>query len=304
MKAVEITSGSLSVRITERSCPIPGRGEVLIAVRAAGVIPTELQWYPSTHTKEGTPRERATPGHEFAGTIAALGEEVNDYRVGDRVFGMNDWFAEGATAEFCVTTPAQIAPLPIGMSDETAATVPISALTAWQGLIERGHLKRGERVLTHGAAGAVGLYAVQLARMQEASVLATASSNDIEFLKGLGADEVIDYKTQRFEDAGPFDLIFDTVGGEVLERSFHALAPGGRVVTIAANAEGISAEHIKASFFIVEPSHEQLVTIAALLEQKKLIPFVKASAPFSEAGAAYANALPGTMSRGKIVIVL
>lgn len=307
MKAAEIAvvDGGLAVKGVERERPVPGPGEVQVAVRAAGVIPTELVWYPSTHTKEGTARERAIPGHEFAGTIAAVGEGVEGYRVGDAVYGMNDWFAEGAMAEFCVTTPAQIAPMPKGMTYEEAASVPISALTAWQGVVERGGLRAGERILIQGAGGAVGLYAVQLARGQGAFVVATASAVDRGLLKELGADAVIDYKTERFEDVDEaFDVVFDTVGGDVLERSFDVLKQGGRVVTIAAAAEGVTDERVKKAFFIVEPSHEQLVTIAGMLEEKKLVPFVKAVVPLGDAEAAFGNSLSKTEARGKVVVTI
>ena len=175
--------------------PQPRDGELLIPVRASGVTPTELLWYPTTHTKEGRTRTSAVPGHEFSGVIAALGKGVNDFNVGDEIYGMNDWFVDGATAEFCLTQPRNIAPKPKSLTDELAATVPIGALTAWQGLFDRAKMQSGERVLIHGAAGTVGLFAVQLAHLQGAYVIATASADNTEFVKHLGADEVIDYKT-------------------------------------------------------------------------------------------------------------
>src|SRR4030095_12701778 len=129
----------------------------------AGVIATELRWYPTTHTKTGGDRSSAIPGHEFSGVVAALGAGTGDWAVGDEIYGMNDWFAEGATAQFCLARPASVARKPERLSHAEAASVPISALTAWQGLLERARLRAGERVLIHGGAGSVGLFAVQLA---------------------------------------------------------------------------------------------------------------------------------------------
>ena len=127
---------------------------------AAAVTPTELLWYPTTHTKSGTARVRTVPGHEFSGVITAIGKDVQDFEVGDEVYGMNDWFADGATAEFCITLPQNIARKPATLGHEAAASVPIGALTSWQGLIDRAKLEPGERVLVHGGAGAVGLFSL------------------------------------------------------------------------------------------------------------------------------------------------
>jgi NADPH:quinone reductase-like Zn-dependent oxidoreductase len=178
VKAMEVsntTQGDLLIAVT-RPQPQPAEGELLIRVCAAGVTPTELLWYPSTHTKEGQARTGAVPGHEFSGVIAAVGEGVDEFHVGDQIYGINDWFADGATAEFCLTQPQNVALKPKSLSHELAATVPIGALTAWQGLLDRAQLQSGERVLIQGASGAVGLFAVQLAHLQGAYVMATASA--------------------------------------------------------------------------------------------------------------------------------
>src|ERR1700761_5029411 len=133
--------------------PLPMSGEVQIRVEAAGVTPTELSWYPTTHTQSGDQRRGAIPGHEFSGVVTALGDGVTGLALGDEVYGMNDWFADGATAEYCLTRPDWIAPKPAGMTHIEAASLPISALTAWQGLFDRAHLRQGDRVLIHGGAG-------------------------------------------------------------------------------------------------------------------------------------------------------
>jgi len=299
MKAMELTD-DLALRPVTRPVPEPLAGEVLIRVSAVGVTPTEKFWYPTTHKADGTLRSGAIPGHEFAGTVADLGAGVTDYNVGDAVFGLNDWFLEGATAEFCVTNPANLSRKPSSLSDSEAAAVPISVLTAWQGLHERARLQKGERVLIHGGAGAVGLFAVQLARSHGAYVIAKSSKANIELVKQLGANEVIDYRESRFENAGGVDVVFDTVGGETLERSWGLLKPGGRLVTIAADAESSTDPRVKSAFFIVEESGEQLTTLGKLFDSGELRAFVKAELPMEEADRAYRGAIPG--HPGKVVL--
>jgi len=285
--------------------PQPGEGQLLIRVRATGVTPTELIWYPTAHTKEGGRRTRAVPGHEFSGVIAALGKGANDFNVGDEIYGMNDWFADGATAEFCLTEPQNIALKPKGLGHELAATVPIGALTAWQGLLDRAKMQSGERVLIHGAAGAVGLFAVQLAQLHGAYVIATASARNTDFVKQLGADEVIDYETSRFEgQVENVDIVFDAVGGETLDRSWVVLKPGGRMVTIAADSESTMDQRVKDAFFIVEPDQTQLLEVAKLLDAGILRAFVSAVVPLEEASVAYGSAVRDKRGYGKVVIAV
>src|SRR5215475_6807625 len=142
MKAMQVneTGQRPALSLVELQKPEAGAGEVLVHVHAAGVTPTELLWYPTTHTKSGTARMRAVPGHEFSGVITAIGKDVDGFEVGDEVYGMNDWFADGATAEYCITLPQNIAPKPATLTHEAAASVPIGALTSWQGLIDRAKL--------------------------------------------------------------------------------------------------------------------------------------------------------------------
>jgi NADPH:quinone reductase-like Zn-dependent oxidoreductase len=142
--------------------PRPGRGEMLIRVKAAGVTPTELRWYPTTHTKDGAERTGAIPGHEFSGIVEAMGSKVDPGQIGGEVFGLNDWYAEGAIARYCLATPLQVATKPARLTHIEAASVPIGALTAWQGLIDRAGLQSGQRVLVHGGADAVGVYAISV----------------------------------------------------------------------------------------------------------------------------------------------
>jgi NADPH:quinone reductase-like Zn-dependent oxidoreductase len=289
--------------LAELKKPEPGLGEILIHVRAAGVTPTELLWYPTTHTKSGTTRMRAVPGHEFSGVITAIGKDVQDFEVNDEVYGMNDWFSDGATAEFCITLPQNVARKPTTLSHEAAASVPIGALTSWQGLIDRAKLEPGESVLIHGGAGAVGLYAVQLAHIRGARVITTVSAQDIDFVKRLGADEAIDYKSSRFEkEVRAVDVVFDAVGGDTLERSWGVLRADGRMITIAADSENTTDQRVKDAFFIVEPNQKQLIEIAKQLDAGHLRAFVKTAVPLKEACVAYSGGVKS--GYGKIVIVV
>jgi NADPH:quinone reductase-like Zn-dependent oxidoreductase len=215
------------------------------------------------------------------------------------VYGLNDWYRDGASAEYCVARVADIAGKPAGVDHVHAASTPISALTAWQGLIERVGLAAGQRVLIHGAAGGVGTLAVQLARWRGARVTATASAANLDFVRSLGADEVIDYRAERFEDVvRRVDVVFDTVGGETLERSWGVLKPGGKLVTVAASGEQTTDERIRAAYFIVEPSRTQLAEIARLIDGGTLRPVVGAVFPLAEARQAYQH----KPVRGKVVL--
>lgn len=239
------------------------------------------------------------PGHEFSGEIAALGAGARDVSVGDLVYGFNDWYRDGASADYCAARVADIAGKPASVDHVHAAATPISALTAWQGLVERARLAAGERVLIHGAAGGVGTFAVQLARWRGAHVTGTASAANLDFVRSLGADEVIDYRADRFEDVvRDVDVVFDTVGGETLERSWGVLKPGGRLVTVAASGERTTDERTRAAYFIVEPSRAQLAEIARLIDGGALRPVVGAVFPLPEARQAYQY----KPVRGKVVL--
>ena len=280
--------------------PRPGEGEVLVRVHAAGVIQTELSWVPTWTTQAGEPRPLPViPGHEFSGEIAAMGAGARDVSVGDLVYGLNDWYRDGASAEYCVARVADIARKPAGVDHVHAAATPISALTAWQGLVERSDLAAGQRVLIHGAAGGVGTFAVQIAHWRGARVIGTASAANLDFVRSLGADEVIDYRAERFEDvARDVDVVFDTVGGETLERSWGVLKSGGRMVTVAASGEQTTDQRVRAAYFIVEPSRTQLAEIARLIDGGALRPIVGAVFPLAEARQAYQY----KPVRGKIVL--
>jgi NADPH:quinone reductase-like Zn-dependent oxidoreductase len=279
--------------------PRPNNAEVLVRVCAAAVTPTELLWPPTWVASTGEPRFPVILGHEFSGIIAAVGDGVTDVAVRSPVYGVNDWFGNGALAEYCVARAAEVAPKPRSVDHLAAAVTPISALTAWQGLIERARLTGGERVLVHGAAGAVGSFAVQLARWRGATVFGTASPHNTAFVRGLGADTVIDYRAVRFEEvAREMDVVFDTVGGDTLDRSWGVLKPGGRLVTIAASVEGTSDAREREAFFIVRPDREQLNEIGRLIDAGQLRPVVDRVFPLAQARQAFEH----KPARGKVVL--
>ena len=280
--------------------PQPSDGEVLIRVHAAGVTPTELGWAPTSITRTGEPRPLPLiPGHEFSGEISAVGPGVTDLAEGEAVFGMNDWFRDGAQAEYCAARAAEVAPKPRSVDHVAAAVAPISALTAWQGLIERAGLTAGQRVLIHGASGGVGIFAVQLARWRGAHVIGTASASNLEFVRSLGAEEAIDYRAVRFDDVvRDVDVVFDTVGGETLARSWSVLRSGGKMISIAASEEQSREPRVRDAFFIVEASQSQLEEVARLIDAGALRPIVGAVFPLARAQEAYEHKPP----RGKAVL--
>src|SRR5258708_15352131 len=181
MKAMDLTD-KLNLKPVIRRVPEPQAGEILIQVSAVGVMPTEKFWSTTSHYADGTARTKAIPGHEFSGIVAGLGAGVTGYSLGDAVFGFNDWYAEGATAEFCITKPSNLSLKPSSLSHIEAASVPISLLTAWQGLHVPPKLQKGERDLIHVGAGAVGLFAVQLSKSRRAYVISPSSNPNTHFL--------------------------------------------------------------------------------------------------------------------------
>ncbi len=306
MRVVQVLPEHAVPPVVPGECPVPvpGAGQMLVRVHAAGVIVSELAWWPTRHAKDGSVRVRAVPAHEFSGVVHATGADADsNFPPGTEVFGMNDWFEEGAAAEFCLAVPGSVARNPQSLSHAEAATLPISALTAWQGLFRHGHLRAGDRVLVHGGAGAVGAFAVQMARAAGATVTTTCSAASSELCRSLGANKTIDYQTHRFEEAaGPMDVVFDTVGGETRHRSWALLGAAGRMVTVAADAESSSDPRVKPASFIVEPDGDRLAELAQQVESGTLRTFVKAVLPMADAATAYTaeRSWPGTY--GKLVL--
>jgi len=267
--------------------PVPAAGEALVRVRAAALTRGELEW----------PADRlpAIPSYELSGEVVALGEGVESVAVGDAVWALTSFDRDGVAAQYAAVPADRLASRPASLSDLESAVMPLAALSAWQGLFVHGGLQAGERVLIHGAAGGVGGFATQLAAHRGAHVIGTASGAGADDARALGAAEVVDHHTTRFEDAvEPVDLVFDTVGGDRLRRSPAVLKPGGRIVSVA-------EEHPEATYYLVEPDREQLAELARLADAGELRPAVDSVFELAEAEAAFArNQEPG--KRGKVVL--
>jgi len=305
MKAILLSTkgGAESLVLGDIPQPHPGAGDVLVKVHATAVTPAEFQWFPTWNTRAGNPRPfPIVLSHEFSGVIAALGAGVATLKVGDPVYGLNDWFSNGAQAEYCLAATTALALKPRTLDHVHSAVVPISALTAWQGLFKRANLQSGQRVLIHGAAGGVGIFAVQLARWRGAHVIATASSGNLDFVRSLGAADVIDYQEARFEDvAKGVDVVFDGVGGETLDRSWQLLVTGGKLVTVASQSADHPDQRVRDAFMLVQADGTELTEISRLIDAGELRVFIENTFPLANAQEAYARAQKGKM-RGKIVL--
>jgi len=307
MKATYLNkqAGAESLLFGEIAKPQPNAGEVLIKVHATAITPTEFQWYPTFNTPSGEPRPfPIVLSHEFSGVIEAPGAGVDNFKIGDAVYGLNDWFTNGAQAEYCIAPATALAHKPRLLDHAHASVVPISALTAWQGLLEKVKLQAGQRILIHGAAGGVGIFAVQLARWRGAHVIATASAGNLDFVRALGAREVIDYRATRFEDAfRDVDAVFDTVGGDTLARSWNVLKPGGKLVTVATGGSHADEQRVRDAFMLVRADSCHLKQIAKLIDAGDLRVFLESVFPLAKAREAYVRARQGKM-RGKVALNL
>ena len=305
MKAIFLNqaAGAESLTFGELPRPVPRAGEVLVRVQATAVTPTEFCWYPTFHQATGEPRPfPIVLSHEFSGVVEGTGPAAGDWQPGEGVFGISDWFANGAQAEYCVAPATALARKPRLLDHAQTAVVPISALTAWQGLLERTRLQPGERILIHGAAGGVGVFAVQLARWRGAHVIATASAQNRDLVRQLGAHEVIDYRACRFDDqVGDLDVVFDAVGEDTLARSWKLLKPRGRLVTVAMSSAHTEDKRIREAFMLVRPDGRQLGQIARLIDDGEVRPVVRQTLPLAEAATAYAFAQQGGQP-GKIAL--
>ena len=276
--------------------PAPKEGEVLVRVHAASITRDELDWPVN--------RLPAIPSYEFSGVIAGTGEHVDDFTIGEEVYALSAFDRDGAAAEYVIVQQELLAPKPKTIDHIQSASIPLAALTAWQGLFEHGHLQKGQRVLIHGATGGVGHFAVQLARQCGAHVIGTVSNKNIEFARNIGADEIIDTTATRFEDVvRDVDLVFDTVGGERLERSPSVICRGGRLISVATEPpkERANALGIEALYFVVSPNRGQLIEIASLVESGLLQPAVDEVFPLSDACKAFERSLIHHRA-GKIVL--
>ena len=283
--------------------PSPKAGEVLVKVHATAVMPSEFTWFPTFSLPSGEPRPfPIVLSHELSGEVKALGAGVTAFKLGDEVYGVNDWFTNGAQAEYCVAPASALARAPESLDHVQSAVVPISALTAWQGLFERTNVQKGQRILIHGAAGGVGTFAAQLAHWKGARVIATASTGNLEFVRSLGADEVIDYQKKRFEkEICDIDVVFDGVGGETLKRSWGLLRSDGKLVTIVSQYGENVEQRDKDAFMLVQANGPQLAEIGRLIDAGKLRVYAEGAFPLMRAREAYERARQGKM-RGKIAL--
>jgi NADPH:quinone reductase-like Zn-dependent oxidoreductase len=280
----------------------PGLSDVLVKVAACGITHNELDW-PVWTCRAGHQRTSVIPGHEVSGTVAALGYGTAGIAVGDEVFGLTDQLRDGAAAEYVAVEARNLALKPRTVDHVHAAAVPRAGLTAWQALFEHGQLAKGQTVIIHGAGGAVGATAVQLARWAGAQVIGTGRGRARPLATELGADRFIALDADRLQDAaGQADLVLDTIGGEVLARSPDLLRPGGTLVTIKAAARlPATRDDIRTVVFVQEASRAQLTELARLVDQGNLRPQVGAVYPLAEAAKAYSAKAAGGIP-GRIVL--
>lgn len=307
MKAIRIhgRGGPHQLFYEEAPQPHPGAGEVLVRVYATGVIATELTWVPTYQTQIGSTRSLPIPGHDLSGVVEEVGLGVTILAKGSEVYALTAFDRDGAEAEYTIALPSELATKPRTLNHVQAAAVPLAALTAWQALFEHVNLTEGQSVLIHGAAGGVGVFAVQLARWAGAHVIATAAAHNRDFLLELGANEIIDYTTTRFEEVvHDVDLVFDLVGGDTLQRSWQVVKRGRTLVSVVSpqpSFEEAKAYDVRPVWFVVQPNREQLNQIAALIDASQIRPIIETVLPLSQARQAYEQGAHGH-TRGKIVL--
>ena len=292
------TAGPAGLALEPLPFPHAAENDVVVRVHAAAFTPGELDW-PGTWTdRAGRDRTPTVPGHEVSGVVAELGFGTTGLTVGQRVFGLTDWTRDGTLAEYVAVEARNLAPLPATIDHTVGAALPLSGLTAWQGLFDHGHLTAGQTVLVHGAAGGVGSIAVQLAADAGARVIGTGRAEDRDTVLGIGADVFVDLQGERLEDAGEVDVVLDVIGGDVLDRSAALVRPGGTLVTVAAPPK-VRPLDGRAIFFIVEPDRGRLVELARRVQDGRLRPIIGAVHPLAEAPAAFA---PTRRTPGKTIV--
>jgi NADPH:quinone reductase-like Zn-dependent oxidoreductase len=303
MRAIVVTDQAAGVRgmtLEDRPEPAAAINDVVVQVHASGFVPTELTW-PSTWTdRAGRDRRPSIPGHEVAGVVSALGYGTTGLSVGQRVFGLTDWHRDGTLAEFVAVEARNLAPLPGDVDATVGASLPISGLTAWQGLFEHGRLQSGQTVLAHGAAGAVGTMVTQLAREAGAHVIGTGRGADRAKALGYGAHEFVDLEQDALEDVGDVDVVFDVIGGEVQRRSVPLIRAGGTLVTVVGPPEARPTDGL-AIDFVVEASRDQLREIVQRVRDGRLRTNIGTVAALDDAIAALN---PSGRLQGKTVITM
>ncbi|GAA3092524.1 NADPH:quinone reductase-like Zn-dependent oxidoreductase [Kribbella aluminosa] len=301
MKAIVVTdqaAGTAGMTLAERPEPPAAINDVIVEVHASGYVPTELEW-PSTWTDRAD-RDRAPsiPGHELAGVVTALGYGTTGLAVGQRVFGLTDWHRDGTLAEYVAVEARNLAPLPGDVDFTVGASLPISGLTAWQGLFDLGRLRGGQTVLAHGAAGAVGTMVTQLAREAGAYVIGTGRAADRQQALDFGAQEFVDLGNDVLEDVGGVDLVFDVIGGDIQKRSAALIRPGGILISVVGPVEARPADGL-AIDFVVEADRTQLTELAQRIRDGRLRTNIGTLATLDDAVATF-NSTERT--KGKTII--
>ncbi|PWI04729.1 NADPH:quinone reductase [Streptomyces sp. NWU339] len=301
MRAITVRDRNAGVSgLTLEDLPHPHAAEndVIVRVHAAGFTRGELDWPGTWSDRAGRDRTPSVPGHEVSGVVAELGYGTTGPTIGQRVFGLTDWTRNGSLAEYVAVEARNLAPLPADIDHTVAAALPISGLTAWQGLFDHARIATGQTVLIHGAAGSVGSIAVQLTREAGARVIGTGRSADRATVLDLGAHAFLDLAAARLEDAGEVDVVFDVIGGDILDRSAALVRAGGTLVTIA-HPPTVRPKDGRALFFVVEPDRARLADLAQRLRDGRLKVRVGAVRPLAETAIAFA---PERRIAGRTVI--
>ncbi|WP_449470121.1 NADP-dependent oxidoreductase [Sphingobium chungangianum] len=301
MKAIVVTeeaAGTAGMKLVERPEPQPAINDVIVEVHASGFVGTELGWPSTWADRNNRDRTPSIPGHELAGIVTALGYGTTGLSVGQRVFGLADWHRDGTLAEYVAMEARNLAPLPGDVDFTVGASLPISGLTAWQGLFQHGQLQAGQRLIAHGAAGAVGSMVTQLAREFGAYVIGTGRAADREAAIEFGANEFIDLDNEPLEAVGEVDLVFDLIGGEIGKRSAKLVRAGGRLVSIVGASETRPTDGL-AIDFVVESDRTQLGEIVQRVRDGRIRTNIGTIAPLKDAVAAFN---PTERRPGKTVI--
>jgi NADPH:quinone reductase-like Zn-dependent oxidoreductase len=272
MKAIVVTdqaAGAAGMTLVERPDPPAAINDVIVRIHAAGYLPTETEWTSTWTDRADRDRTPSILGHELAGVVTALGYGTTGLSVGQRVFGLADWHRDGTLAEYVAIEARNLAPLPGDVDFTVGASLPISGLTAWQGLFDHGRLRAGQSVLVHGAAGAVGTMVAQLAHEFGAYVIGTGRAADRQKALDFGAQEFVDLDNDALEDLGGVDLVFDVIGGDIQRRSAGLIRAGGILVTVVGPAEARPA-HGLAIDFVVEADRTQLSEIVRRVRDGRL----------------------------------
>jgi NADPH:quinone reductase-like Zn-dependent oxidoreductase len=289
MKAIVVTdqaAGAAGMKLVERPEPQPAINDVVLEVHASGFVGTELAW-PSTWTDRlNRDRTPTIPGHELAGVVTRLGYGTAGLSVGQRVFGLADWYRDGTMAEYLAIEARNLEPLPDDIDFTVGASLPISGLTAWQGLFQHGRLRAGQSVIAHGAAGAVGSMVAQLAREAGAHVIGTGRAADRQKAFDFGANEFVDLDNEVLEDVGEVDLVFDLIGGDIGKRSARLVRDGGTIVSIVGPVETHLADAAVIDF-VVEADRAQLCEIVQRVRDGRLRTNIGVVAPLNDAIATF-----------------